>query len=308
MVNLTADFVTIVEMVEKENGIERKAHTHTSLINDTFVKEAIDLYTHTIKLSEYLTSIRPEYLLSSTSKYDISTTSKMTEEQRNEIDTQARLELRAFTKRLKLLETYEQKRCASRKYFRFNKSQASAVNTHRAGILMSLNHELRVTSKLLLEMQETRLSRHRDLDAGSDRLKNLNVPADKYSLISEDKSTWAAEPEFDVGSLSQEQLQVLEEERSVLLDGKLEDLEKVQEIHKGVLEISQLEAQLASHLQVQNDSIKSLVNDHDMTEVDIVGGHKILKKAKAKGNFAAKTVMGIAFAFGCILLVFDAIN
>lgn len=259
---------------------------------------------HIVDLKSFLESSKASYLRTDLGRYQRSNEEALSEEDRDEIDTFARLKLKDYAQRLRHLESYETKRQQSKQHFRFNKSQATALNTHRKGILLSLGQELRSTSKLLLSMQETRLSRSRDIEIGdySRRLASINVKSAKFEL----KDEVSERPELQ--ELSQEQLQILQTENNEILNAKLEDLAKVENIHKSVVEIAQLEAQLSSHLQVQSENISNLVSDHDMTEVDLVEGNKILKKAKSKGNYASKVVMFTALLLGFILLFFDFIN
>jgi len=255
-----------------------------------------------------LESVRPRYLLSDSSKYNQrASTENLTESERDEIDTQSRIELKKYDERLKYLEKYEKKRANSKQFSIFNKSQSSAINKHREGILLSLNFELRDTSKMLLDMQETRLSRKRDIELGDfdKKIASVNVEAFDQELIPETLDQKGNNP---FNELSQEQLQVLQNENSEILDAKLEDLAKVEQISKSVIEIAQLESQLAAHLTVQSENITNLVNEHDLTEVDIVEGNKILKKAKSKGNYASKIVMFTACMLGFIILFYDAIS
>lgn len=215
--------------------------------------------------------------------------------------------MKKYDERLKYLERYEQKRINSKQYSLFSKSQSSAINKHREGILLSLSFELRDTSKMLLNMQETRLSRKRDIELGNfdSSLSAVNVESLNYDLIPESMDRNQSDP---FAELSQEQLQVLQGENSEILDAKLEDLAKVEQISRSVIEIAQLESQLAAHLTVQSENINNLVNEHDMTEVDIVEGNKVLKKATRKGNYATRIVMFTAALLGGILIFYDAIS
>ena len=215
--------------------------------------------------------------------------------------------MKKYDERLKYLEKYEKKRSSSKQYSIFNKSQSSAINKHREGILLSLNYELRDTSKMLLDMQETRLSRKRDIELGDfdSKISAVNVESLNYNMIPESLDKNHSDP---FAELSSEQLQLLQSENSEILDAKLEDLAKVEQISRSVIEIAQLESQLAAHLTVQSENINNLVNEHDLTEVDIVEGNKILKKAKSKGNYASKIVMLTAFMLGMIILLYDTIS
>lgn len=160
---------------------------------------------------------------------------------------------------------------------------------------------------MLLDMQEIRLSRKRDIELGDfdSKISAVNVESLNYNMIPESLDTNRSDPFTE---LSSEQLQLLQSENSEILDAKLEDLAKVEQISRSVVEIAQLESQLAAHLTVQSENINNLVNEHDLTEVDIVEGNKILKKAKSKGNYASKVVMFTACLLGFIILFYDTIS
>lgn len=314
MVNLTLAFTEIVFQFEQQRGIRRTTNDSVSpLISDTFIAESADLHSHISELQTFLQNIKPRYLINDTGKYRASEGSdnddgSLTENERDQIDSDARIQLKQYNERFKHLENYETKRVESKSYFTFNQSQSAAVNSHRKGILLSLSYQLKASSKLLLNMQEVRLSRRRDIDSDNDlsnRLSSINVRDLKYSIINEPHDPKARETTDQMFQLTQEQIQILETENSHLLNSKLEDLVKVEKIHKSVLEISQLESELANHLQLQSESINNLLNDYDMTEGDLKEGNKILKKNKKSGNTAAKMVMFIAFLLGFILLLLD---
>ncbi|KAH3688975.1 hypothetical protein WICPIJ_000034 [Wickerhamomyces pijperi] len=317
MGNLTAAFTKLVQQIEQERGIVKTERDTTApLIPDTFISEATDLYDHIIELGNFLHEVRPRYLINDTGKYlaeDLDSSDvSLSEAERDQIDSDSRIQLRQYNERLKLLEVYESKRIDSKSFFRFNQSQSSALNSHRKGILLSLSFHLKSVSKFLINMQEIRLSRRRDIDTSNDlsiQLRSVNVHDTKYSIINEPHhkpySHSQETTQNQIQHLTQEQIQILETENSHLLNSKLEDLVKVEKIHKSVMEISQMETELAGHLQLQSESINNLVNDFDMTELDLKEGNKILKKNKKSGNTAARSVMFVAFVLGLILLLLD---
>jgi syntaxin 18 len=300
MRNWTAQFTQLVEEVEKSVGVTPQVTQPQPHIEDTFISESIDLYKHVTELRNFLLGVKADYLLSDAYNHK---DNAMTEEQRDDIDTNARIELKKYSERLTHLKNYEAKRSQSKQFFRFNKSQASAVDTYRSGVLSSLSYEMEETSKLLLHMQETRLSRKRDIELNSFDSRAMNADlSEKYN----DLLMGNFQPGLE--ELSQEQVQLLETENGEILDAKLEELAKVEQIQSSVIEIAQLYQQLASHLTMQSESIKSLVNEQDMIELDVSEAGKLLKKATKKGNYATKVVMFMALMMGFILLFFDAVH
>lgn len=297
MPNLTTDFSSIVTKVEQSHKIAAvEPSSHATPINDTFITECVDLFVNINKVRRTLEALRPEYLLAE-SLHD----SSMSEEQRDTLDLNARKQIREFDGRLKHLDKYEKLRQekSQKGVFSSQKQLIGTINKHRDGILLSLSFELRNTSKLLLEMQNTRLSRKRNINTSDfDGLRNVDFKAKKYQPELVETSI---EPELQ--QLSQDQLQVLQQESSEILDAKMEDLQKVDQILKSVTEIAQLESELASHLQVQSESIRTMVNDHDETELTLVDGNKILKKATGKGNWSTRMITYFAVFGGVTLLI-----
>lgn len=298
MVNLTQKFGEICEEVESENDIVKVRKEIHPLINDTFIRECIDLYKHIHELNKFLQSIKPQYLLFDTDK-------GLDEEQRDEVDTYSRLKLKEYNSRLNHLQIYENKRVSSNQHFRFNKSVSSTINKHREGILLCLNKDLRTASKLLLDIQETRLSRSKDVDDDDlkTKLSSINVKSSKYKIIDHHD-----EPDLEYEQLSSEQIQILENENNEILSNKLNDLAKIEKINKNVLEIAQLESELATHLSMQSENISNLMNDYDVTNVGIIDGNKILKSVKNKKNYSIQIVIYTSIFLGMFLLFYDFIN
>ncbi|KAH3674908.1 hypothetical protein WICMUC_002981 [Wickerhamomyces mucosus] len=310
MPDLTDEFTIIAQKIETERGIEKPNDEINPLIPDTFIKESTDLFFHIVELNQFLHNIQPNYLLNDSSKYTSKdqALSQLSEEDKDQIDSESRIELKKYNERFKFLEGYESKRVQSKSYFQFNQSQAAAVDTHRRGILLSLSYELQTVTKFLIKMQETRLVRKRDIEIGSnlnERLSAINIKSAKYTTLPEHEDLHQDLTGNAYTELSQEQLQVLAQENSGILDAKLEDLAKVEKIHKSVLEISALQSELSTQLQLQSESINNLRNEFDITEIDLKEGNKILKKNKKSGNFAAQSVMIVAIVLGLILLLLD---
>jgi syntaxin 18 len=304
MVNLTQKFVDIVDRIELQQNVQKVSKPAQSLINDTFVKECIDLHKHIHELDKFLNSVKPKYLLFNNE----SSPESFSDADRDEIDSYSRIKLKEYNSRLNHLQKYESKRVSTKQHFKFNKAQSSTVNKHRDGILLSLNRELRNVSKLLLNIQETRLIRTRDVedDGLNNRLSFINVKSLKYNPVEENNYRSEVDQEFE--ELPYEQLQLLENENNEILASKLNDLAKVEQINKSVLEISQLESELSTHLTVQSENINGLVNDHDITNIDIIESNKLLKSAKNKGNYSIKVVIYTSVTLGLILLFYDFIN
>lgn len=304
MRNHTEAFTQLVQEQEKKHGVIPKSATvHAILIDDTFIEEAVDLYKHVVELRTFLVSVKSDFLLSDA--YSHKAEGKMTEEERDQVDLHARLELQKSKARLDHLKNYEKKRSKSKQFFAFNKSQSSAVNNYRGGVLSSLNYQLEETTKLLLRMEETRLSRKRDIELNDfdNRTMKIDFSDQRYN-----EGLFIDDYQPELQDLSQEQVQLLETENSEILDAKLEELAKVEQIQSSVIEIAQLHAQLSSHLSMQSESIRSLVNEQDMIELDVSEANKQLKRATGRGNYATKLIMLMAILMGLVVLVYDQIH
>lgn len=297
MRNLTSSFMELVDQSEKSRSTPQQTTSVHFRIDDTFIPEAVDLYKHVVGLRRFLVGVKSEYLL-----LDVYSKGKgMSEDERDEVDAHARMELRKESQRLTHLKNYENKRAHSKQYFTFNKSQSSALNQFRDGVLSSLNFELEETTRLLLKMQETRLSRKKDIeiDDFDSRALNVDFSEDRYQMDD-------YQPELQ--ELSQEQVQILETENGEILDAKLEELAKVEQIQSSVIEVAQLHAQLSSHLSMQSESIRSLVNEQDMIELNVDEANKQLKKATGRGNYATKMIMLMALVMGLVILLYDQVH
>lgn len=302
MRNHTSEFTELVKSYSKELGIKPKEQVQHVVIDDTFISEAVDLFRHVSELRKLLLGVKDEYLLSSYSHKG----EGMTEEERDEVDSHARVELRKDSERLAHLKNYETKRSKSKQFFAFNKGQASAVNNFRNGVLSSLNFELEETSRLLLEMQETRLSRKRDIDLTDFNSNTMKVDDRYTTLLLEEAESQRLQDELE--ELPKEQVMLLETENGEILDAKLEELAKVEQIQNSVVEIAQLHSQLSSYLQLQSESIRSLCNEQDLIEMDVSEAGKQLRKATGRGNYATKVIMVMAILMGLIILVYDHIH
>lgn len=261
-------------------------------------------YLHIRELRRVLNAVKPSYLL----------TEGLSDDEKDEIDMKSRIELKKYNERLIFLEEYEKKRCQSKQFYNlFPKSQSNSINKHREGVLLSLNYELKQVSKMLIEMQETRLMRRRDLEIGDYEAKVLkaslnNSNSNNNNFLIEEEEAQQQKNVNNYQELSKDQLQILQSENNEILNEKLQDLAKVEQIFQSVVEISQLETQLSEHLTVQSENINNLVNDNDFIQDDLIEGNKHLRRAKDKGNYSIKIVIITSVLMGVILLFFDFIN
>ena len=106
--------------------------------------------------------------------------------------------------------------------------------------------------------------------------------------------------------LSAEQLQLFEEENRGILDHYNDQLAKVTQVEKSLMEIGSLQQTLVGHLSVQGEMIDTLVQDAMNTDENLRKGNKELKKASERGS-TARLVFFSTVGFCSFLVVWDLI-
>lgn len=307
---------------KRENDREDKRRpVEKYSIKDTFAKECLELLAHITELDRVIVMLEPSY----------QSEADLTEQEKDDFDTESRLQLQQYIEKFKFLEKYESKRQELIGYnFLSNKGSEALSNflgsgnydlklfhitnnQHRSRILQSLNLKLAATSFKLANMQQKRLTRKRELES-IDFNSQLYVPfKDVVASVSQTPAIETTQEEIKqyeetISKLSQEQLQVLETEHEELLNHKNKELEKVQKLTKTVTEIASLQNELATHLQVQTENINTLLDNHDDIEVDIQQGNKQLRKAQERGGKSARMITYLSITFGLLILLLDYIN
>lgn len=110
-----------------------------------------------------------------------------------------------------------------------------------------------------------------------------------------------------ISSLSQTQLKKLELENSELLSNKLNELQKVKNLQKSASDIANLQRELSIHVETQAEQIKSLQDDQEMAEMDVLKGNRELKSAKLKSRRSSLIIIWASVILGFLLLFFDAV-
>jgi syntaxin 18 len=106
--------------------------------------------------------------------------------------------------------------------------------------------------------------------------------------------------------LNPEQLQIFEREQQDMLRHYNEELNKIKTAESSLLEISQLQSQLAMNLETQSAHIDQLVQDSYMTTENVGSGNKELKKASERPS-TARTVFWATSTFCAAVVVWDLI-
>ena len=106
--------------------------------------------------------------------------------------------------------------------------------------------------------------------------------------------------------LSPEQLQLFEEENRGIFEHFNDQLAKVTQVEKSLMEIGSLQQTLVGHLNVQGEMIDTLAEDAMSTDENVRKGNRELKKASEKGS-TARLVFYATMGFCSFLVVWDLI-
>lgn len=333
MSNLTPLFRKYVSVIEEgfdtakqtiDQSIEStKKKDDSNTLKDSFVKECYDLMKYLTELRKVLKMIEPEY----------NSETEMTESEKDDFDTELRLQLQQYVQKFKQLKSYEDQRQrliedqllnSKSNMINFLQGRSSenlalfhrSNNEFRSGVLQSLNIWLNTLSTQFTTMQQERLSVQRkfeELDFNSEyQLPALpNMDSSISVSVSQRMETTQEEIkhyEKTISKLTQEQIQLLEAEHEELLNFKTDQLKKVENINKTIMEVITLQSELSSHLNIQSRNINSIMDNQDDVEVNIKEGNKQLTKAKRAAGRTAKMTTYSAIILGIFILFLDYIG
>ncbi|KAG0177384.1 hypothetical protein DFQ28_010295 [Apophysomyces sp. BC1034] len=346
MPNRTADFRAIVS-VAPSSAPKKKQHKDKESY-DLFIKEAYRIYQHIASLKRFLLSIRRAYLstdsrpightdseakgTSSSSLFSLFPTdiTFLTDNERDEIDFQAKMIIRRCMDRIEELEEAEklrQEKEAAKPVSRLasffnnvvlaNTTTEDVLTVHRSSITWLLNNRLTEASKIQKEQQEIRLTR--EIEKSENRLfrttaiipppANLDPPSAKptKSTITAWDQSQAQQQEMDAfeEQLSKEQLQMLEEENSQMLEELSNTLNQVHSAEKALLEISTLQSQLTNHLAVQTVQTDKLYADAIATTERVEQGNLQLIQTRERNRGTRKFMLLFLIGASFVLLFLD---
>lgn len=200
--------------------------------------------------------------------------------------------------------------------------QLRTMKMFRDGVLWYLGKVLKDVITVQQEMVEKRLEREQQKQLsklydprnkgvrappGTDWTANETLPPtqdlrahDEYKPYN-DLSQGGGEQQ-----LSPEQLQLFEEENRGILEHYNDQLAKVTQVEKSLMEIGSLQQTLVGHLSVQGEMIDTLVMDAMKTDENLRKGNKELKKASERGS-TARLVFYSTVGFCSFLVVWDLI-
>lgn len=342
MPNITLEFRHLVESKAlttpcKSNTKRREKHTDESY--DLFTKEAYRIYQHIDSLKRFLLTIRPAYLSTNnrSSRTQVRATEvtadasngdslfalfsgnihNLTDRERDEIDFQAKLIIRRCIDRIKELETSEklrQEQEAAKPTHRLAQflsavllppSTEDVLFVHRSSITWLLNQQLMKVSQIQKDQQEIRLMR--EIEKSENQLSKSMLNSSKSS-VAPPVVTYEAqvieENPFEQ-QLSQEQVQMLEKENSIMLEDLNNTLNQVKSAEKALLEISTLQTQLTNHLAVQTVQTDKLYADAIATTNKVGQGNMQLMTARERNRSSRKFMLIFLIGASFVLLFLD---
>ncbi|KAL0091451.1 hypothetical protein J3Q64DRAFT_1723757 [Phycomyces blakesleeanus] len=240
---------------------------------------------------------------------------QLTDRERDEIDFQAKLVIRQSMDRIKDLEEAEKIRQeteaakpSTRLMSLFNTLSNTQSTTedilgiHRSSITWLLNKRLMEVSNLQKNQQEIRLRREIEKSenqlfrstalaapSAQDQASSSSFKPTKSTVAETWQSTPVPDPEPEEmdafeEQISQEQLQMLEKENSVMLEDLNNTLNQVRTAEKALLEISNLQSQLTHHLAVQTLQTERLYGDSIATTERVEQGNLQLIQSRERNK------------------------
>lgn len=332
MTDLTALFqkyVNIIEEHDEDPNLPTTTKANSSelgryALKDSFIKECHDLLKLLIELRKVLKSIESQYM----SETD------MTESEKDDFDTELRLQFHQYVQKFRHLEKYEKERqqIISEKmlsaqahvafFFQGTNSEELSIfykasNEFRSGVLQSLSMWLNVVSTQFTSMQQERLASQRKFE-GLDFNSGLQSPQELNEIVSvssvsqshaiESTQDEVKHYEETISKLTQEQLQLLETEHEELLNQKNEQLKKVEKINRTIMDIVTIQNEISTNLQAQSQNINNILDHQDDIGINIKEGNKQLTKAKKAAGRTAKMTTYIAVILGILILFLDYIG
>jgi len=197
------------------------------------------------------------------------------------------------------------------------------VKSVRDGVLWFLENRLKDALSAQQEMVEKRLDREREKQMSilyDPRNKGVKASRDVEGLLNgtetkagrdlrgHDKYNPALLDPSQGGEqeLTPEQLQLFEEENKGMFEHFNDQLAKVTQVEKSLMEIGSLQQTLVGHLSVQGEMIGQLVQDAASTDENVRKGNKELKKASERSS-TARLVFYATAGFCSFLVVWDLI-
>ncbi len=198
-------------------------------------------------------------------------------------------------------------------------SRVKTTKSFRDGVLWYLTRKLETAVSSQQEMVEIRLEREREKQMSVlYHQRNSNVQLERESDAKGDygnidlRGHDQYNPALDQYARSQEeelspeQMQLFATENNALFEHLNDQLAKVTQAEKSVMEIGSLQQTLVGHLSVQGEMIGQLMDDASHTDENVRRGNKELKKASGRTSTARAVFWGTA-GLCSFLVVWDLI-
>ncbi|KAI8150401.1 hypothetical protein BJV82DRAFT_503915 [Fennellomyces sp. T-0311] len=293
---------------------------------DVFTKEAYRINEHIVSLNRFLLTIRRAYLSTSESRPRFTPPKKssndsasslfalfpsdmesLTDNERDEIDFQAKVIIRRCMDRIKELEHAEQirkeqqpKGFAQIFHSFIAHSAEDTLALHRSSITWLLNKRLAEVSELQKNQQEIRLTR--ELEKSENQLHRART-VEQDVLMPTVK--FEQDDDFQTDDLSPEQIQMLEKENSTMIEELNNTLNQVRNAEKALLEISTLQTQLTSHLAAQTAQTDRLYADSIASTERIEQGNLQLIKTRERNRGTRHFTLFFLLMASFVLLFLD---
>ncbi|EJU06248.1 hypothetical protein DACRYDRAFT_44770 [Dacryopinax primogenitus] len=298
-----------------------------------YLKEAYAILEHINTLDQMLASIRHAYLSVDSSHshtrrggFDASQkegwgeVKRLTNQERDEIELQAKVILKRCAERVKHLEELEEKRASTqpskhplarllppRLLVTPSTSGHDVLAAHYAGITWYLNRKLASSSGKQREMQEERVRRQleRARSLGSEVAAVGPVQGDvKGEQVRRFDPTLAGRgPSYANGEedtpLTAAQALLFEQENAAILRSAESVLAQVQRAEASLSEIGALQSELVHHLTMQTEMTDRLFEEAVATQAEVERGNQQLKRAKERGGDARRWLL--VFLIGATL-------
>ncbi|PHH65302.1 hypothetical protein CDD81_2714 [Ophiocordyceps australis] len=326
------------QLLSEQDASTATGRTHLNLhVVEGFLKEAYRINSHITSLHKELRDVRRAYLSTAQPHRTMGSMTQdqpraLTDREREDIDANAKQMIRELNASIRAMDEAEKLRretestVVRKKYARglsvlsswasggsasiktaehaTAEAQAKQTEMHRDGVLWFLRQRLELCCRTQQDMMETRLRREMD------KTRGLMVPA--ATLFTDfDPSSNPAPPnampdKTPQAHLTEEQIQMFEEDNQDMIKQYESSLDKVRTAEKSLVEISELQSLLVNNLATQSAHIEQLVEDSLSTTDNVGGGNKELKKATQRPS-AARYTFFAASGLCAFLVVWDLI-
>ncbi|KAG6210980.1 hypothetical protein E4U35_003933 [Claviceps purpurea] len=204
-------------------------------------------------------------------------------------------------------------------------AQSQQTGMYRDGILWFLRQRLEHCCRTQQDMMESRLSREMEKTRGmlvppagdfadfqptSEKAwmasTSTSASDDNSNGISNDNSIKNDGTASFTEGLTQEQVQMFEQDNQDMVKHYESTLDKVRSAEQSLVEISELQSLLVNNLTTQSAHIEQLVSDSLATTDNVGGGNKELKKAAQRPS-AARYTFFAASGLCAFLVIWDLI-